>query len=109
MSLTPLVRVVLRQVLPAGLLAVVLMTSSTPAQSLGDVARQEQARRKSASSGKVYTNGDLHSAPAPATAPPTPAPSGAAKAPQDSDRKPAAPDAKPGEKSTAGEAKEGGA
>jgi hypothetical protein len=76
MSLTPILRVIVRQLLPAGLLAIVLMTSSTPAQSLGDVARQEQARRKSAPSGKVYTNGDLKGAPAPAaSSPSTPGPS----------------------------------
>jgi len=71
MSLAPTVRVVLRNALPALSLAMVCMTASAPAQSLGDVARQEQARRKSTSSGKVYTNDDLRSSPAPATTTPS--------------------------------------
>ncbi len=38
------------------------------AQSLGDVARQEEARRKTVTqAGKVYTNGSLRSEPAPAS------------------------------------------
>lgn len=58
-----------------GLVAV--LTSGAPAQSLGDVARKEEARRKdNTSTGKttarVYTNEDLRGAPAPAA---TPAPS----------------------------------
>jgi hypothetical protein len=35
------------------------------AQSLGDLARKEDARRKAVTPGKVYTNGDLPAAPAP--------------------------------------------
>ena len=51
-----------------------VLTSGAPAQSLGDVARQEEARRKgTGAAGKVYTNGDLRGAPAPASpAPPSP-------------------------------------
>lgn len=56
--------------------AVVVLTGSAAAQSLGDVARQEEARRKAlTSAGKVYTNDSLRAeppvtAPAPATATP---------------------------------------
>ena len=61
----------------AAVLAAVL-TSGAPAQSLGDVARQEQARRKGTpstqGSGKVYTNDDLKGAPAPAATAPSTAP-----------------------------------
>lgn len=62
--------------LVAGMLALGAATAS--AQSLGDVARKEEARRKSAKQGKVYTNGDLTGA-VPATPPPPP-PGGAAPA-----------------------------
>ena len=54
-----------------------MMTSGAPAQSLGDVARQEEARRKGAGAGKSYTNDTLKGAPAPA-ATPTQTPSAAA-------------------------------
>jgi hypothetical protein len=51
------------------------LTSGAPAQSLGDVARQEQARRKGTpptqGNGKVYTNDDLKGAPAPAASAPS--------------------------------------
>jgi hypothetical protein len=62
------------------------------AQSLGELAKQEEARRKAIkSSGKVYTNETIRSEAAPAQAVPqpaaTPAPPGAAT--------PAAPDAAP--------------
>lgn len=61
--------------------------SSLMAQSLADVARQEQERRKTVkSSGKVLTNKDLGSAPAA----PTIAPAEPAKAPE-STAKPAEP------------------
>lgn len=76
MNLPSLARRCVGPVVSAGLLAVVAMTSSAPAQSLGDVAKQEQARRKTSQTGKVYTNGDLRGAPQPATTTPsTPAPS----------------------------------
>ena len=58
------------QVLVVAAVLAAMATSGAPAQSLGDVARQEQARRKSTAStqsgGKVYTNDDLRGAPAPA-------------------------------------------
>jgi len=60
------------QVLVVVVALAAVLTSGAPAQSLGDVARQEEARRKgTAAAGKVYTNGDLRGAPAPAS----PAPS----------------------------------
>ena len=55
----------------AGLLAGALfLATAVSAQSLGDVARQEQARRKGvASAGKVYTNQSLPNTPPGAPAP----------------------------------------
>ena len=76
-----------------------VLTSGAPAQSLGDVARKEEARRKETGSGKTYTNENLRSAPEPAapatstSAPSTAAPAGTAK-----------PDAKPGDAAKAGDA-----
>jgi len=47
----------------------VLVTTTASAQSLADVARREDARRKSIPShGKLYTNDSLHAEPAPAPA-----------------------------------------
>jgi hypothetical protein len=70
------------------LFAVLLTATAVSAQSLGEVARQEEARRAALrGSGKVYTNESLHpeGTPAPGTAPvatdsakPVTAPSGAA-------------------------------
>jgi hypothetical protein len=71
---------------------VAILTSGAPAQSLGDVARQEEARRKKAANGKVYTNDDLKGAPAPAT---TPAPPAAAPAAGAAPADAAKPEAKP--------------
>jgi hypothetical protein len=74
MSLMLLRRFATQVLVVAAVLAAVL-TSGAPAQSLGDVARQEQARRKTTTateSGKVYTNDDLRGAPAPAAAPSSP-------------------------------------
>lgn len=87
-----------RDALP-GLLALLLTTGLVSAQSLGDVARQEEVRRKAAApAGKVYTNGDLKDAPAPALLPPAPlgaAPSAPdAKTETKGDAKPAAGDGK---------------
>jgi hypothetical protein len=48
-----------------------MLTSGAPAQSLGDLARKDQARAKSGA--KVYTNDDLKGSPAPATASGAPA------------------------------------
>jgi hypothetical protein len=64
MTLPPLRRIAVQIVVVLVALAAVL-TSGAPAQSLGDVAKQEEARRKTA--GKVYTNDDLRPAPAAAT------------------------------------------
>jgi hypothetical protein len=47
---------------------VVSLAGSAAAQSLGEVARDEAARRKAAPAGKVYTNADLPKAEAPAAA-----------------------------------------
>src|ERR1041384_4620646 len=55
---------------------VAVLTSGAPAQSLADVARQEQARKKDGNV-KTYTNENLVSSPAPATTSPA-APSTAA-------------------------------
>lgn len=75
MNLLLLRRLATQALVVVAVLAAVL-TSGAPAQSLGDVARKEQARRKGTPStqgaGKVYTNDDLKGAPAPAaTAPST--------------------------------------
>jgi hypothetical protein len=59
-------------ILAAGVLALGAATAS--AQSLGDVARKEEARRKTAKQGKVYTNGDLPGGGTAAPAPPQAAP-----------------------------------
>ena len=83
-----------------------VLTSGAPAQSLGDVARKEEARRKETGSGKTYTNENLRSAPEPAA----PAPSTSAAAPSTSAPSTAAPagtakpDAKPGDAAKAGDA-----
>lgn len=42
---------------------VVLMAAAATAQSLGDVAKKEEERRKATAAGKVYTNKDLKPAP----------------------------------------------
>lgn len=74
MNLTFLRRLAIQVLVVAVALAAVL-TSGAPAQSLGDVARQEEARRKGTGAGKVYTNGDLRGAPAPASTTPSTTPS----------------------------------
>jgi hypothetical protein len=73
---------------PALALAILVVTASAAAaQSLGDIAKQEEARRKTIrSSGKVYTNENLEpqaapSTPAPATAPQPVAPAASATSP----------------------------
>jgi hypothetical protein len=53
----------------AGLLVCAALARPAAAQSLGDVARKEQARRKTAQAGKVYTNENLPSMPQPSQAP----------------------------------------
>jgi hypothetical protein len=61
--------------IPSVLAALLLWASAAaPAQTLGDIARQEEARRKAVkSSGKVYTNDTLRREPAPAVPPAAPA------------------------------------
>lgn len=59
------------------LLGCLVLAGPVRAQSLAEVARQEEARRKAITTpGKVYTNQDLRPAPPPAVPPPsaTPAP-----------------------------------
>jgi len=97
------------QVLVVAVALAAMVTSGAPAQSLGDVAKQEEARRKGAGGSKVYTNDTLKGAPAPASSPAQPspaastpssspaAPSAGAKAPGKSDAKPADGGAKPGD------------
>jgi len=68
MTLPFLRRIAVQIVVVIVALAAVL-TSGAPAQSLGDVAKQEEARKKSGA-GKVYTNDDLRPAPAAATTTP---------------------------------------
>jgi len=105
MNLLTLRRFATQVLLVAVALAAVL-TSGAPAQSLGDVARQEEARRKGTSAGKTYTNENLRSAPEPAA----PAPSTSASTPSSSatpaggTAKPATPDAKTGDAAKAGDA-----
>jgi hypothetical protein len=54
--------------------ALVVLAQLVQAQSLGDVARQEEQRRKSVQSGgKVYTNDNLRPEPPPSAAPSVPA------------------------------------
>jgi len=70
------------------ILALELTVGFGSAQSLGDVARQEEARRKTVTgAGKVYTNDKLKSEPAPpaSSIPATSAPQTAAK-PADKDK-----------------------
>jgi hypothetical protein len=78
----------------AVLLALGASLASLAAQSLADVARREQERRKTITKpSKVLTNQDLEAAPAPsATAPATPSASGATPATggADADKKPEA-------------------
>ena len=85
-----------------------VLTSGAPAQSLGDVAKQEQARRKGTGTAKVYTNGDLRGAPAPAASTPAqPAPS--ASVPSSTPATPADTTKPAGTKPTDGTAKAGDA
>ena len=59
--------------------ALMFMQAAASAQSLADVARKEEARRKTVHApGKVYTNGSLHADPAP---PPAAGSSAASSAP----------------------------
>ncbi|HEV8393465.1 MAG TPA: hypothetical protein VGQ37_04290 [Vicinamibacterales bacterium] len=89
MNLQPLRRFAVQVLVVVVALAAVL-TSGAPAQSLGDVAKQEQARRKDGA-GKTYTNNDLRPAPAPAATSPAPP---AATAPADDSKAAGKPDGK---------------
>ena len=60
-----LLRRLVTQVVVVFVALAAILTSGAPAQSLGDVARKEEARRKATANGKVYTNDDLRGAPAP--------------------------------------------
>jgi hypothetical protein len=61
----------------AAIAAVLLWAATAQAQSLADLARKEEERRKSVpDTGKVYTNKDLNAVP-PSSTPPPPASSGA--------------------------------
>jgi hypothetical protein len=82
------------QVLVVVVALAAVLTSGAPAQSLGEVARQEQARRKDGAA-KVYTNDDLHPATEPATTSPAPA---APSAPADGSRPAARPDPRPADR-----------
>jgi hypothetical protein len=95
------------QVLVVTVAMAAVLTSGAPAQSLGDVARQEESRRKGTGTGKVYTNGDLRSAPAPASSPAPPVPS--ASVPGSTPAAPADATKPAGTKPTDGTAKAGGA
>ena len=104
MNLLTLRRLATQALIVTVALAAVL-TSGAPAQSLGDVARKEEARRKETGAGKTYTNENLRSAPEPAA----PAPSTSASSPSTSAPSTAAPgttkpDAKTGDAAKAGEA-----
>ena len=61
------------------LAGVVLAVSAALAQSLGDVAKQEEARRKAVKAGKVYTNDSVQPDPG-STAPPPATPASAVPA-----------------------------
>lgn len=84
----------------------VLSWTSVSAQSLADIARAEEARRKSAKTpAKVYTNDDLKPlGDSPTVAPPAPATASAGKPASPTDAKPA--DSKAAD-ATAAEAKKG--
>jgi len=82
----PLLRRIAVQIVVVIVALAAVLTSGAPAQSLGDVAKKEEARKKSGGA-KVYTNDDLRPAPAPATTPdPKPA-DGDAKASDKPDAK----------------------
>lgn len=70
-----------RRALVTALLIGAFALEGIAAQSLGDIARQEAERRKQATSGKQYTNDNLHPEPQPSSSGvPTPAPSTASTA-----------------------------
>jgi hypothetical protein len=55
----------------AGILLCVLATTPGLSAQLGTIAKKEAERRKTAPSGKVYTNDNLSPAPEPSSAPAT--------------------------------------
>ena len=60
------------RVLPVVIALFLVATAAASAQSLGDIAKQEEARRKTVKApGKVYTNDSLHAEPAPSSPPPS--------------------------------------
>ena len=60
------------RVLPVVIALSLVATAAASAQSLGDIAKQEEARRKTVKApGKVYTNDSLHAEPAPSSPPPS--------------------------------------
>jgi len=60
--------------------ALLIFAATAQAQSLGDLAKKEEERRKAVpETGKVYTNKDLNAAPAPSTPPPAASPAADAK------------------------------
>jgi len=91
MTITMIRRLVTQALVVVVALAAIL-TSGAPAQSLGDVAKREEARRKATANGKTYTNDDLRGAPAAAT---TPAPTPGASAAPDAAPATGGADAKP--------------
>jgi len=91
MTITMIRRLVTQALVVVVALAAIL-TSGAPAQSLGDLARREEARRKATANGKTYTNDDLRGAPAAAT---TPAPPPGASAAPDAAPATGGADAKP--------------
>ena len=60
----------IKAVLAATVVALVTSAASASSQALGDIAKKEEARRKTvATPGKVYTNDNLRTAPGPSTPP----------------------------------------
>ena len=97
------------QVLLVAVGVAAVLTSGAPAQSLGDVARKEEARRKETGSGKTYTNESLRgapepAAPAPATSASTPSTSAPSSAAPGTTKPSTTPDAKSGDAAKAGDA-----
>jgi hypothetical protein len=85
-------------------LAILGVSASAVGQSLAEVARKEQERRKAVKEpGKVYTNDTIAASPAPPSPEPAPARSDTAKA-QDTDK--AAAEKKAEEKPTTGEVRD---
>jgi hypothetical protein len=86
----------IKGVLAAAVVVLVTSAASASAQALGDIAKKEEARRKTVKTpGKVYTNESLHVEGAPPSTPPADAsPTPATPAPAPSGAQPPADDAK---------------